>query len=75
MKLGNVTKRVELVQQAVGLENAKVLLVEMEGTQIAALDRAGAKPGDRVLVVMSHAAGRYAMEAPADAVVVGVVQA
>ena len=74
MKLGKVTKRVELLQQAVGLENSKVLLVEMEGTEIAALDRVGAKPGDRVLVVMSHAAGRYSMEAPSDAVVVGVVQ-
>lgn len=74
MKLGKVTKHVELLQQAVGLENSKVLMVEMEGTEIAALDRVGAKPGDRVLVVMSQAAGRYSMEAPADAVVIGVVR-
>ena len=74
MKIGKVTKHVELLQQAVGLENSKVLMVEMEGTEIAALDRVGAKPGDRVLVVMSQAAGRYSMEAPADAVVIGVVR-
>lgn len=74
MKIGKVTKRVELKQQAVGLENSRVLLVEVEGNELAALDRAGAKLEDRVLVMMSHAAGRYSMEAPSDAVIVAVVQ-
>lgn len=74
MKIGKVTKQVELKQQAVGLENSRVLLVEVEGNELAALDRAGAKPEDRVLVMMSHAAGRYSMEAPSDAVIVAVVQ-
>jgi len=74
MKLGNVTGNVQLKKQAVCLEKETVLMVEMEGNCVAALDRAGAKPGDRVLVVMSHAAGRYSMEAPSDAVVVAVVE-
>jgi microcompartment protein CcmK/EutM len=74
MKLGKVTGKVELKKQAQQLAGETVLLVEMEGNSLAALDRAGAKTGDRVLVMMSHAAGKYAMETPSDAVVVAVVQ-
>jgi microcompartment protein CcmK/EutM len=74
MKLGKVTGQVELKKQAQQLAGETVLLVEMEGNSLAALDRAGAKTGDRVLVMMSHAAGKYAMETPSDAVVVAVVQ-
>ena len=74
MKLGKVTGQVELKKQAQPLAGETVLLVEMEGYSLAALDRAGAKTGDRVLVMMSHAAGKYAMETPSDAVVVAVVQ-
>ena len=74
MKLGKVTGKVELKKQALQLAGETVLLVEMEGNSLAALDRAGAKTGDRVLVMMSHAAGKYAMETPSDAVVVAVVQ-
>ena len=74
MKLGTVTGRVAMKKRTEGLQQADVLLVEMEGNSVAALDRAGAVPGDRVLVVMSHAAGRYSMEAPSDAVVVAVVE-
>lgn len=74
MKLGKVTGKVTMTKQAEGLEQANILLVEMEGNSVAALDRAGAAPGDRVLVVMSHAAGRYSMESPSDAVVVAVVK-
>ena len=74
MKIGKVTKQVELKNRAVGLENSRVFLVEVEGNEFAALDRAGARPEDRVLVMMSHAAGRYSMEAPSDAVIVAVVQ-
>ncbi len=74
MKIGKVMKPVQMQQRAVGLENVKVFLVEVEGNEIVALDRTGAKPEDRVLVVMSHAAGRYSMEAPSDAVIVAVVQ-
>lgn len=75
MKLGKVTGVVAMKKQAEALEQEKVLLVEMEGNSVAALDRAGASTGDRVLVVMSHAAGKYSMEAPSDAVVVAVVEA
>lgn len=74
MKLGTVTGKVYLKQQAEGLEEARILTVETEGNSVAALDRAGARPGDRVLLVMSHAASRYSMESPADAVVIGVVE-
>ena len=73
MKLGKVTGKVPLKRQMESLKGETVLLVELEGNEIAALDRAGAAAGDRVLVVMSHAAGKYSMEAPSDAVVVAVV--
>ena len=75
MKLGKVTGTVTMTKRAEALRQENVLLVEMEGNSVAALDRAGAVPGDRVLVVMSHAAGKYSMEAPSDAVVVAVVEA
>ncbi len=74
MKIGKVTGTVNTIKQVQYLEGERVLMVEMEGNEMAALDRAGAKPGDRVLVVMSHAAGRYAMETPTDAAVVAVVE-
>lgn len=74
MKIGTVTGKVRMGRRAECLLEETVLLVQMEGNDIAALDRAGAKPGDRVLVVMSHAAGRYSMAAPSDAVVVAVVE-
>lgn len=73
MKLGKVTGKVTMARRAESLRDETVLLVEMEGNAVAALDRAGASEGDQVLVVMSHAAGRYSMEAPSDAVVVAVV--
>lgn len=74
MKLGKVTGKITMERSAESLRKETVLLVEMEGNSVAALDRAGAAEGDRVLVVMSHAAGRYSMEAPSDAVVVAVVK-
>lgn len=75
MKLGKVTGQVAMTKRAKELQQENILLVEMEGNSVAALDRAGATTGDRVLVVMSHAAGKYSMEAPSDAVVVAVVEA
>lgn len=74
MKLGKVTGTVRMLKKAEELQKEQILLVEMEGNSVAALDRAGAQPGDRVLVAMSHAAGRYSMESPSDAVVVAVVE-
>ena len=74
MKLGKVTGKVRMKRQTESLKGETILLVEMEGNEVAALDRAGAAEGDRVLLVMSHAAGKYSMEAPSDAVVVAVVQ-
>lgn len=74
MKLGKVTGNITMTKQAQCLDKEKILLVEVEGNYMVALDRAGAKTGDRVLLVMSHAADRYSMEAPADAVVIAVVE-
>lgn len=73
MKIGKVTGTLNMAKQARYLEGQTVLLVEMEGNDLAALDMAGAQIGDRVLVVMSHAASRYSMDAPTDAAVVAVV--
>lgn len=74
MKLGKVTGKVSMLKQAECLEEERILLVEVEGNAMAALDRTGAKPGDRVLLVTGHAASRYCMDAPADAVVAAVVK-
>lgn len=74
MKLGNVTGKIRMENAAQQLAEGQVLLVEMEGSSVAALDCAGAKPGDRVLVVMGHAASRYTMDTPVDAVITAVVQ-
>ena len=74
MKLGEVTGKVNISRQESCLAEEKILMVEMEGSTVAALDRAGAKPGDRVIVVMGHAASRYSMDAPVDAVITAVVQ-
>ena len=52
MKLGKVTGKLNLEKQAQCLLEEKILLVEMDGSTVAALDRAGAKPGEQVLVVM-----------------------
>lgn len=74
MKLGKVTGRIAMAKSAEELMGAQILQVEMEGSSLAALDRAGARPGDRVLVVMSQGAAMYSMQTPADAVVVAVLE-
>ena len=74
MKLGKVTGKLNLEKQMPCLLEEKILLVDMEGSRIAALDRAGAKPGEQVVVVMGHAASRYSMDVPVDAVIVAVVK-
>lgn len=74
MKVGTVTREIRLGKTAQELENARILAVDIDGNDIAALDRAGARPGEQVLLAMSHAAGRYSAQTPADAVVVAVVK-
>ena len=74
MKLGKVTGNLKMEKQAFCLQDEKILMVEMEGSTVAALDRAGAKTGEQVLVVMGHAASRYSMDAPVDAVITAVVK-
>lgn len=73
MKIGKVTSMVSVKKAVPALEGERVVMVEMEGNTVAALDKAQAAVGERVLVVMSHAAGKYSMESPSDAVVVAVV--
>ena len=75
MKLGKVTGKLNLEKQMPYLLEEKILLVEMEGSTVAALDRAGAKPGEQVIVVLGHAASRYSMDMPVDAVIAAVVKA
>lgn len=74
MKLGVVTRQVAVKKQAACMENKKIFLVELEGSSLAALDAAGAEPGDPVLLVMGNAAAAYCMAAPTDAVIVAVAQ-
>ena len=74
MKLGTITGKVKISRQVDCFAEEKILMVEMEGSSLAALDCAGAKQGDRVLVVMGHAASRYSMDAPVDAVITAVVR-
>ena len=50
MKLGKVMGKVEMKRSTESLREETVLLVEMEGNCVAALDRTGAKPGEQVLV-------------------------
>ena len=45
MKLGKVTGQVSMTKQAEALAKERVLLVEMEGNSVAALDRTGAQTG------------------------------
>ena len=75
MKLGKVTGKLNLEKQMPYLLEEKILLVEMEGSTVAALDRVGAKPGEQVIVVLGHAASRYSMDMPVDAVIAAVVKA
>ena len=74
MKLGVVTRQVAVKKQAACWQEEKILLVELEGSSLAALDAAGAEPGDSVLLVMGNAAAAYCMAAPTDAVFVAVAQ-
>ena len=74
MKLGKVTEKLKLEKQNQCLKEEKILMVEMEGSTVAALDTVGARPGEQVLVVMGHAASRYSMDSPVDAVITAVVK-
>lgn len=74
MKLGTVTKEVTMLKRAPELEDARVLTVMLEGNSLAALDLAGARVGDRVLVALGGGTWRYCMNAPADAVIAAVVK-
>ena len=56
------------------LGNQECLLVSVQEHPVAAVNRAGAKPGERVLLVMGPAAAGLCMEAPVDAVIVAVVE-
>ena len=73
MKMGKVIGPLHL-RGSLLPETAHCLLVKQEEDYLAALDRAGAKAGERVLLVTGSAAAGYCMEAAVDAVVVAVVE-
>lgn len=72
MKMGKVIGPMEL-RGAELLGGQKCVLVNAEEQKLAAVNRAGAKAGERVLLVTGSAASRLCMDAPVDAVVVAVV--
>ena len=74
MKIGKVIAQAEMERSAECMRGERLLLVEMEGTTVTALDRTQAQPGDHVLLVLGHAASRYSMDAPADAVAAAVMK-
>ena len=56
------------------LGHQECLLVSVQEHAVAAVNRAGAKAGERVLLVMGSAATSLCMESPVDAVIVAVVE-
>lgn len=74
MKIGKVMAVADARRKADCLEKETILLVDIEGSTVAVLDKTGAKPDDQVLLVLGHAASRYSMDAPADAVAVAVMK-
>lgn len=74
MKIGNVTGVVQVSRQAICLRDQTFLTVDMDGSSIVAADQTGAREGDRVLLTLGMAAGRFSMEAPVDAAVVAILK-
>lgn len=73
MKVGKVIGAVDTSAVADSLDRQHFVLVHSQEQYVAAVDQAGAKPGDQVLMVTGSAASKFCMEAPVDAVVVAVV--
>jgi ethanolamine utilization protein EutN len=73
MKIGKVVGSVWATRKAQCLQGQTFLVVKADGDEIVAADQVGAGPGDRVLLVIGTAAGRFCMDAPVDAAVVAIV--
>lgn len=73
MKIGTVTGSVWSTRKAECLHGQTFLVVRTVGGDVVAADHVGAGTGDKVLLVMGHAASRYSMEAPVDAAVVAII--
>lgn len=74
MKIGTVTGTVQSVRTAECLAEQTLLTVRTEEEELAAVDMAGAKAGDKVLLATGTAASHLCMEAPVDAAVVAVLK-
>ena len=72
MTLGKVMGPIHL-RGAELLGQQECMMVSVQEHQVAAVNRAGARTGERVLLVMGAAAANLCMEAPVDAVIVAVV--
>lgn len=75
MLIGRVLKTIVAPTKHDGLVGTKLLLVDIEdGGQVLAVDCVGAGIGSRVIVAQgSHPARIAAPQAPADAVIVGLI--
>lgn len=73
MKIGMVTGSVWATRKAACLQGQTFLVVNTGCEELVAADHVGAGPGDRVLLVTGTAAARFCMDAPVDAVVVGIM--
>ena len=70
MIMGNVTGEIRAGKCSTFLEGQHLVLVEVNGQPVAAVDPIGSSLGDRVLLMTGNAALHCHMAAPADAVVV-----
>lgn len=73
MKIGTVTGSVWATRKSGCLSGHTFLVVRTENDELVAADQVGAGPGDKVLLVTGHAASRYCMDTPIDAVVVAII--
>lgn len=74
MKIGKVIGSLRVIRAADCLQGQCFLVVRCGEEEMAALDQAGAVPGDLVLLAQGAAAARCCMEAPVDAAAVAVVE-
>ncbi len=73
MKIGKVVTALEVSKRAPCLGDRPLLLVRTPTEELVAADLVGAAPGEAVLLLTGPAAAGLAMDAPADAAAVAVV--
>lgn len=74
MKIGRVMQRLQPMHTVYPLEGQNLLLVRCGQEELAAVDKAGARIGDQVLVYTGRAAFFGSQQTPADAVIAAVVK-